>query len=514
MIKSKREQELETEIKKLKKEIETLKKTLKLKNKQMKQKDEQLEDLSKENKTIYYKNKYELEKEENQKLRKQLQEKEDYIVNIRGQLQKNSTNSSKPSSTNIYIKPICNSREKTNRKQGGQTGHAYHESQLVETPTKTKKLRKQRTCECGGKIEYDKEIIRRQIIDLLTQYSVIEYQGQNGKCSKCGKIYKPQFPKEINNRVNYGNSTKVFSMILGDYGNIAVDKIQEIIGFLTNSKGPVGGTIMKWKKECYKKMKPIREDIKNEMIEKEPIINNDETPYRENGKLQYAIGAFTDKYSVIECNGGRDKTAFDEMGIFTKYVGTIMGDHYALNESFNGQTAFCNAHTIRTAKSVLEVRKESMAKQYIEFMYKIKAEVDKSKNNKLSEERYKEVRKDYIELLEKWKKEFNKFMEGKNTKYYDDERKLINLLLEYVDGHLLFAKEDFVMFTNNLAEQGLRPLKTKTKVIGGFRNKFYADGYTSSLSIIQTARKLGLNPCDILKKIMSGQRNVFAFQNS
>ena len=41
MIKSKREQELEEEVKKLKKEIDTLKKTLKLKDKQMKQKKKQ-----------------------------------------------------------------------------------------------------------------------------------------------------------------------------------------------------------------------------------------------------------------------------------------------------------------------------------------------------------------------------------------------------------------------------------------------------------------------------------------
>ena len=118
MIKSKREQELEEEVKKLKKENETLKKTLKLKDKQMKQKNEILEDLLKENKTIYYKNKYELEKEENKKLKAQLEEKEDYIAKIRGQLGKNSSNSSKPSSTDGFKKIIHNSREKTERSQG------------------------------------------------------------------------------------------------------------------------------------------------------------------------------------------------------------------------------------------------------------------------------------------------------------------------------------------------------------------------------------------------------------
>lgn len=511
MIKSKREQELEIENKKLKKEIEVLKKTLKLQSKQMKQKYEILEDLLKENKTIYYKNKYELEKENNQKLQDELKDKEDYIAKIRGQLEKNSSNSSKPSSTDGYKKKIHSTREETGNKQGGQEGHKYHAPKMVEEPNKIVKIKKEHKCKCGGKIEYDKKVIKRQLIDLLTRYYTTEYQGQIGKCNKCGKIYRPEFPKGIDNAVNYGKSTKGFSMILSDYGNVAVDKIQDIIGILTNTEGPVGGSIMNWKKEFYKKISPICEDIKNAIL-KEPVINHDETPYRENGKQQYAIGAFTEQLSLIECNGGRDKKAFDTMNIMPRYAGTIVGDHYALNESFKGETAFCNAHTIRTAKGILEVRVDSKAKQYIEFMYNLKEEVDKSKKNKLSKERFKVIRKKYIELLEKWEKQFNKFMVGRNTKYYDEERKLINLLLKYVDGHLLFAKKSIIPFTNNLAERGLRALKTKIKMIGGFRKKFYADGYCKTLSIIQTSQKQKQNPCEIFEKIFSGERKIFAFQ--
>lgn len=514
-MKSKREQELEEENKRLKKENEILKKTLKLQSKQMKQKDELLEDLSKENKTQYYKNKYELALQEKQEIKKQLekqiQEKNDYIVKLRGQLQKNSSNSSKPSSTDGLKKVIHSSREKTGKKQGGQKGHKYHASRLVEKPDEIVKLKKPRRCECGGKIEYDKEKIKRQLIELITKYQTTEYQGQIGRCKKCGRIHTPKFPEGINNRVQYGNSVKGLSLILSEYGNVPVDKIQEILGILTNTEGPCSGSIMDWKKSSYEKMKPIREDIKEEML-KEPIINNDETPYNLNGKQKYAIGAFTEKLSAIECNGGREKEAFEKMNIYPRYAGTIMGDHYAVNESFQGGKAYCNAHTIRTAKGVLDVRKDSKAKEYIEYIYTIKKEVEESPQNKLSTKRYEEVEKEYTKILKKWKEEFNKFMEGKKPEYHDEERKLINLLLEHVEGHLLFAKEEHVMFTNNQAEIGLRPVKSKMKVIGGFRNQIYSDGYCCALSIIQTAQKQKLNPCEVLGKIISGQRKVFGFQ--
>ncbi len=64
-----------------------------------------------------------------------------------------------------------------------------------------------------------------------------------------------------------------------------------------------------------------------------------------------------------------------------------------------------------------------------------------------------------------------------------------------------------------MQKDGLRPIKTKIKVIGGFREKKYSNGYCNSLSIIQTAQKQKLNPCEVLGKIVAGQRKVFAFQS-
>lgn len=515
-----KEYEQSLEIEKLKKEItqlrnknkdlESEKKTLKEK---LKIQSDLVSDLMKENKTIYYKNKYELEKIENKKLQDKLGQREQYITQLSSQLKKNSSNSSKPSSTDGFKKVIHNSREKTDNGQGAQEGHEYHAPKLISKPDKIVKIKKPRKCTCGGKIIYDKKVIKRQLIDILNKYYTIEYQGQIGKCEKCGKEYFPQFPKGINNSVQYGQGVKGMALILSEYGNVPVDKIQNIIGILTNSNGPVGGSIMNWKNNIYEKMIPIREDIKEEML-KSPIINNDETPYNLNGKQKYAIGAFTETLSAIECNGGREKEAFDKMNIFPRYSGIIMGDHYAVNESFQGQSAFCNIHPIRDARGVLDIRKDSNASEYIKCILSIKEEVEQSSKNKLSKKRYKEVRKEYKKVLENWKQDFQNFMKGKDTKYYNDERKLINLLLEYVDEHLLFAKIDYVMFTNNLAERGLRPVKSKMKVIGGFRNQTYSDGYCCSLSIIQTAQKQGLNPCEVFGKIIDGERKVFEFQRN
>ena len=124
------------------------------------------------------------------------------------------------------------------------------------------------------------------------------------------------------------------------------------------------------------------------------------------------------------------------------------------------------------------------------------------------------MRKEYIQVLKEWEREFNKFMKGKDKKYYKEEQNLISLLLRYVDGHLMFAKESEVPFTNNDAERGLRPIKTKMKVIGGFRELENADGYCNSISIIETCQKQNLNPCKTLGQIAGGNSKVFAFQGA
>lgn len=511
-MKSKREQELELEVKRLKKENETLKKTLKIQSKQTKLQNEQLENLLKENKTIYYKNKYELEKEKNKKLEKELKSKIDYIANVLGQLHKNSSNSSKPSSTDGLKKVIHNNKKESTKAVGGQEGHTYHEPKLIETPDKIIKIKKPRKCECGGKIQYNGKVMIRQLIDLLTKYEVTQYQGEIGICNKCGKIHKPKFPEGINNQVQYGENVKGLSLILTERGNVPVEKTKEIIGVLTNSEGPSGGSIMHWKDNTYTTMKETMKDLKEEIL-KTPVLNHDETPLKINGKLNYALGAFSKEISAIECYASRGQVSFNEMNIFSRYGGILVGDHYAVNEKFEGRIAYCNAHTIRAAKGVVDIRKESKAKEYIKFMYALKEEVDKTAKNKLTKNRYEEVKKEYIELLEEWKSEFNKFMKGKDKQYYKEERNLIALLIQYVEGHLMFAKESEVPFTNNDAERGLRPIKTKMKVIGGFRELVNADGYCNSISIIETCLKQKLNPCKILGKIANGTSKVFSFQS-
>jgi transposase len=57
--------------------------------------------------------------------------------------------------------------------------------------------------------------------------------------------------------------------------------------------------------------------------------------------------------------------------------------------------------------------------------------------------------------------------------------------------------------TNNGSERDLRPEKIHQKVIGGYRSMQGAQAHATILSVIQTARKRGENPLDVLRNLLS-----------
>ena len=105
----------------LKKENETKDNEVKILKKQNKEKDEVIHDLDKKD----YRGQCEALKEENKELKKKLKKYEEKFELARISLEKNSSNSCKPSSTNGYKKVIQNNREKTGRKPGREEGSSF-----------------------------------------------------------------------------------------------------------------------------------------------------------------------------------------------------------------------------------------------------------------------------------------------------------------------------------------------------------------------------------------------------
>ncbi|MCX6272788.1 MAG: DUF6444 domain-containing protein [Bacteroidetes bacterium] len=76
-------------------------------------------------------------------------ELEQQLKELEQQLKKNSTNSHKPSSTDVFRKPIQNNREKSEKKHGAQPGHKGTTLKMVEKPDKIINRTVDGKCNCG-----------------------------------------------------------------------------------------------------------------------------------------------------------------------------------------------------------------------------------------------------------------------------------------------------------------------------------------------------------------------------
>ena len=502
--------ELEEKYKKLKQENEIKEKEVKLLKQQNKEKDEVIHDLDKNN----YRGQCETLRMENRELKKKLKIYEEKFEISRISLGKNSSNSCKPSSTNGFKKVVQNNRVKSGRKPGREKGHKRSAPTVSTTPDKIIKVSKVATCACGHKT-VEKEEVSRDLISLEVIVHTTQYKGKKTICTCCNKEYLPKFPSNVNSIVNYDEGIKALVVYLNTYCNVPNQKTVELLGLLSNNKikmcqGTVGNTVAQFSKKSKNTLKKMKKEIL-----KEPVINEDESPIKVNGKIMSTIGVFTKGISLIEAFANRKLESFKEMGILDRYIGTVCHDHNTIHQSFiQSKQAECNFHILRYCKAEYEVHKRESIKEFMDYLLELRDKVDIYKlEGKIafSKEEYEKAKAEYLNKLDNWDKEYKENYDKDKKQYYESERCLKTRLREYVDDHLRFLTDFRIDFTNNLAERGLRKIKTKLKIAGGFRNLKFAKYYCDAISIIDTCKKQSMNIGETIKNIFMGKKKIFSY---
>jgi len=415
-------------------------------------------------------------------------------------INKDSSNSSKPPSSDGF-KKICNSREKTGRKPGGQTGHPGNIPVLFENPSNIIRCKSER-CACGGMVLYPSEYQAKQIVELEIIANVTEYRCYTGVCGNCNTTVKNNTPlKDI---ITYGESLKAFVSMLCNEGLVSINRIKTMLFEITNGVINLSeGTIAKWNKDLSVKLAPFITEVKEKLLT-EPVLHKDETGIRINNRLQWFHVLSNKAYTLYFSHEKRGKEADKENGILPCYSGVLVHDHLKGLYSFTCEHAECNAHILRYLKSVVETNKRAWAVQMIEFLT--------NANNIVKEHKARDIpgldgvvlaecRTRYDEILEQGRLEF---FQGEKKDYNGEDMKLLRRLKEYKNEHLMFLSDFQVPFDNNLAERDLRMIKSKTKVSGCFRGSEGGSVFAAIKSYTSTLRKNSMNIFDGLKNAFLG----------
>ena len=156
------------------------------------------------------------------------------IAELNARLNKNSSNSSKPPSTDIVRTKSF--RVASGKKQGGQSGHKGSTLLMVDNPDKVK-IHGVSTCKgCGSDLHSAmlQGYNRRQVFDIPPiRMEVSEHLCEIKCCPHCQMENKGIFPVEVSQPTQYGNNLKRFCVYLSNYQLIPYDRCSQLIRDLT-----------------------------------------------------------------------------------------------------------------------------------------------------------------------------------------------------------------------------------------------------------------------------------------
>ena len=426
--------------------------------------------------------------------KKRLDELEDQVAQLKGRLQKDSSNSSKPPSTDGLKKPrTFSTREKSGKEPGGQFGHAGH-TLRIDAVEKKVIDRKEGTCPCGGEVAFGEKYQSRSVVDILVTLSATEEHAYSGACKVCDKPFQATFSSEFRAPVQYGNNIKTLVAILNEYGNVADKKTAEIVSNICGNQINMSpGTVVNIRARLSGMLDSTVKVIKHKLTQS-GVLSVDETGVHVNGILNWVHIFANDQYTLFEHNPKRSAHCDDEDGILAFFTGILVHDHFkAYYKNKVATHSECNQHILRYLKAVIEIQNHKWAGGMKEFLLnakKHKEELIAFGNNSFTPEELAELEQKYISILDEGDQEYQAAIEGKiNISYFNDERCLLARLREYKDEHLCFLSDFNSPFGNNTGEQAAHFMKNKTRVSGGFRSSKGADHHMNIASVISTAKK-------------------------
>lgn len=406
--------------------------------------------------------------------------------------EKNSGNSSMPSSSDKNKKHYP-PREKSGKKPGGQAGHKGNTRMLYEKPDKIVELYPEKCPFCGKNdfVKKDTVLEQRQIIDIPEiKPCVTEYQQKVGICSCCGKRSIGKFPDNIAPNVQIGEKTTSLIGYLNVSHNISYDRLVEIFSDVFNieiSKGTIDNKLKKLSKSLKSEYEGILETLK-----KSDVIGSDETGIRINGKNAYQwtfqnelntfyVSVFSRAFKVVKDTIGE---------VFT---GSWVSDRFGSQLKIKAKHQFCLVHLIRECKYIIQVENSQWARDLKDFFQRSIDFRKKKKNDfdPLDIEIFREINQ--------LKNEFDQIFSKPPPK--EQENRLYRQLFSRKKELLHFLENPLVPYDNNGSERALRNRVIHQKVSGGFRSLTGANVHDIIASIIETAKKRGLNILDTINSL-------------
>lgn len=434
------------------------------------------------------------------------------ITELENNQKKNSTNSSKPPSSDMgKPKQTQSLRKSSGKKPGGQTGHSGETLSFSTTPDEiiTHVLSH---CACCGKnisglatLDFE----RRQVYDLPPiEILVTEHQSEIKSCPKCNTVNKAAFPAGVSQPVQYGTGVQTLAAYFTQFQLLPYARTAQLFRDLFGHSVSASFLVNNNRRLAVQ-LEPFIKKLKKKLL-KQPVLHADETGYYYQGRRNWLHTLCTEKHTFYMPHAKRGKLAMDAMGILPDYKGTLVHDFWKAYNDYCCNHALCNIHHLRDLTFCEEVLNCSWAAKAKQFFLNLLDKVKIAKESGaacLTRWQLQSISKKYNELITEGQQLYPPPKKIKGRRGVTKKSKTHNLLerfIHYKAEVLAFAKNFSIPFGNNLAEQAIRMVKVKQKISGCFRSEQGAKDFADIRSYIATMQKQGYTIIQAIEDAIMG----------
>jgi transposase len=417
------------------------------------------------------------------------------IAKLEARLNSNSSNSSKPPSTDPPWKKKPNST--SNGKRGAQKGHTGISRELVPVeevdvvvPCKPADL-----CGCGGTVDVDdSNPERRQVFEIpVIKPHVIEYQIFSGQCSCCAAKIRGVLPKDAPSGMLGPIAQATIALFSGKY-HLSKRDIQEFFSDYFGLSISVG-TVCNAEQQVSAALEKPYEEVAA-AVKTEAVLAADETGHKIAGKQGWMWLVLSSFHAVFFARSSRSKKVAQE----------ILGDCFSgilISDRYNGyiwvsRRQLCWAHLIRDLNKLADAG--GLASKfacpiliYVQRMFSIW-------------HRFRENQIDRAQLQEEMhpiRSEIEKRLEqGKTTPLAEA---LCKSLYQLKEALWVFIDHEGVEPTNNDAERTVRQYVIWRKTSFGTQGKNGNQFVERILTVVGTCKRQNRSVFGYLSELMTAR---------
>lgn len=352
----------------------------------------------------------------------------------------------------------------------------------------------------------------RQVFDLPARRAeVTDHRCERRRCA-CGHETAAMFPPEARAPACWGPHVRAVAIYLLVRHHIPIERAAEILSDLCGA--PVStGWLATISGEAAHGLGPFIDDAKDRLAD-EPVVHADETGARVAGKKWWFHVVCTAMITFLAAHPRRGNQATDEHGILANFEGTLVSDRWRPYWTYANLThQICCAHLLRDLEAVGEVATQTAwADAMAGLLLQAKRRTDAARaahKTALSRHARAQIRARYRQIVTDAYAanpepcDYN----GQPRKRDTLERAGYNLAVAFSEREteiLRYTTDLAVPFDNNQAERDLRMVKLQQKISGTFRTTRGAERFATIRSYIETGRKHGHNPIDLLTDLFTG----------